>query len=132
MTTKPKLCIIRMSHKTQLTNERQIKVNIMATDKKFSVVGTSTLNGKTKVRFANDSLRVKILAKNGHENINLINLPSEMYKWQIAEHLNSIDFAKGDAAVQGAIDYIAKKNPAPASQDAPVNEEVTVEQPVVA
>ena len=104
----------------------------MATDKKFSVVGTSSLNGKTKVRFANDSLRVKILAKNGHENINLINLPSEMYKWQIAQHLNEIDFAKGDSDVQKAIDYIAKKNPAPASQDAPVNEEVTVEQPVVA
>lgn len=104
----------------------------MATDKKFSVVGTSALNGKTKVRFANDSLRVKILAKNGHENINLINLPSEMYKWQIAEHLNQIDFAKGDSDVQKAIDYIAKKNPAPEGQAAPVNEEVTVEQEVVA
>ena len=104
----------------------------MATNKKFSVVGVSTLNGKTKIRFANDSMRIKILIKNGHTDVDMINLDREMYKWEIAEHLNSIDFAKGDAAVQGAIDYIAKKNPAPASQDAPVNEEVTVEQPVVA
>lgn len=106
----------------------------MATDKKFSVVGTSTLNGKTKVRFANDSLRVKILAKNGHENINLINLPSEMFKWEIAKHMNEIDFAKGDSDVQKAIDYIAKKNPAPKGADtAPANTEVAVEaEPVVA
>jgi len=106
----------------------------MATDKKFSVVGTSTFNGKTKVRFANDSMRVKILAKNGHENINLVNLPSEMMKWEIGPYLNSIDFAKGDAGIQSAIDYIVKKNPAPKVQDAPATttqEEVAVE-PVVA
>ena len=102
----------------------------MATNKKFSVAGTSSLNGKTKVRFCNDSMRVKILAKNGHDNINLINLPNEMHKWEIAKHFNEIDFAKGDADVQSAIDYIAKKNPAPKMQDAPVQEE-TVE-PVVA
>jgi len=106
----------------------------MATDKKFSVVGTSTLNGKTKVRFANDSLRVKILAKNGHENINLINLPSEMFKWEIAKHMNEVNFANGDSAVQKAIDYIAKKNPAPKGADAPTetNQEEVVEQSVVA
>lgn len=103
----------------------------MATQKKFSVAGTSSLNGKTKVRFCNDSMRVKILAKNGHENINLVNLPNEMFKWEIAEYLQSTDFAKGDPAVQSAIDYIAKKNPAPA-QDAPANSEVAVEQEVVA
>jgi len=104
----------------------------MATDKKFSVVGTSTFNGKTKVRFANDSMRVKILAKNGHENINLVNLPHEMMKWEIGPYLNPIDFAKGDAGIQSAIDYIVKKNPAPKVQDAPVNTEVTVEPEVVA
>ena len=104
----------------------------MATNKKFSVVGVSTLNGKTKIRFANDSMRVKILAKNGHTEIDLINLPREMFKWEIASHLNEVDFAKGRTNVQAAIDYIAKKNPKPAQTgaDAPVSKE-TVE-PVVA
>ena len=41
----------------------------MATDKKFAVAGVSTQAGKTKVRFANDTMRIKILAKNGHTDI---------------------------------------------------------------
>jgi hypothetical protein len=39
----------------------------MATEKKFAVAGVSTQNGKTKIRFANDAMRVKILSKNGHQ-----------------------------------------------------------------
>ena len=106
----------------------------MATEKKFSVVGVSTLNGKTKIRFANDSMRIKILLKNGHTDVDMINLDREMYKWEIAEHLKSVDFAKGNPATQAAVDYIAKKNPKPAETgvDAPVNAEVTVEPEVVA
>ena len=100
-------------------NKRKaIKVNIMATEKKFSVVGVSTLNGKTKIRFANDSMRIKILIKNGHTDVDMINLDREMYKWEIAEHLKSVDFAKGNPATQAAVDYIAKKNPAPKGADA--------------
>ena len=39
----------------------------------FKVIGISTLNGVTKVRFANDMVsRVKILNKDGHKDINLI------------------------------------------------------------
>ena len=39
----------------------------------FKVVGVSTLNGVTKVRFANDFVsRVKILNKQGHTDIDLI------------------------------------------------------------
>ena len=47
----------------------------MATDKKFAVAGVSTLGGKTKIRFANDAMRVKILQKQGHTDIDLIDLP---------------------------------------------------------
>jgi hypothetical protein len=84
----------------------------MATDKKFAVAGVSTLNGKTKVRFANDVMRIKILAKNGHENVELIDLPHEMTKAEIAAHLIATGFGKGNAAVEAAVAYIAKKNPA--------------------
>ncbi len=83
----------------------------MATEKKFAVAGVSTLAGKTKVRFANDVMRIKILAKNGHSDIELVDLPSEMTKGEIAQHMLSIDFAKGRKAVADAIAYVAKKNP---------------------
>jgi ribosome maturation protein Sdo1 len=86
----------------------------MATDKKFAVAGVSTLSGKTKIRFANDTMRIKILAKNGHTNVELVELPQEMTKAEIAQHLKTIEFGKGDAAIQAAIAYIEKKNPAPA------------------
>jgi hypothetical protein len=84
----------------------------MATAKMFSVTGVSTLEGKTKIRFANDAMRVKILAKNGHSDVELVELPREMTKAEIAQHLVEIDFAKGRKAVADAIAYVAKKNPA--------------------
>ena len=53
----------------------------MATSKLFTVVGVSTLNGKTKVRFANDlPSRIKNLVKNGHTNVELFELPEAMTK----------------------------------------------------
>lgn len=53
----------------------------MATMKKYSVVGTSTFNGQTKVRFANDFVtRFKVLIKNGHDNIELVELDGEFTK----------------------------------------------------
>jgi hypothetical protein len=83
----------------------------MATTKKFAVAGVSTLNGKTKIRFANDVMRIKILAKNGHTNVELVELPHEMSKGEIAQHMISTGFGSDLPAVQAAISYIAKKNP---------------------
>ena len=83
----------------------------MATDKKFSVTGVSTLNGKTKIRWANDVMRIKILAKNGHENVELVELPHEMTKPEIVQHLKSIGFGAGNPATEAAIKYAEKKNP---------------------
>ena len=60
----------------------------MATSKTFEVAGTSTLNGITKVRFANDYVgRFKILVKNGHDNIELIELGEKMTKAEICQML---------------------------------------------
>jgi len=99
----------------------------MATNKTFCVAGVSTLNGKTKLRFANDVMRIKILAKNGHTDINLVNLPSEMTKGEIAVYLKEIGFMADNPAVQEAIDYIAHKNPVAAEVTTSVNETETVE-----
>ena len=83
----------------------------MATDKKFAVAGVSTLDGKTKVRFANDTMRIKILGKNGHTDVELVDLPREMTKAEIAQHMITTGFGKGNAAIEAAIAYVAKKNP---------------------
>jgi len=82
----------------------------MATDKRFAVAGISTLNGVTKVRFANDAARIKILIKNGHTDVELIDLPREMTKAEIAEYMHEQDFAKGRVAVIDAVKDLAKKN----------------------
>ena len=87
----------------------------MATEKMFSVAGVSTQAGKTKIRFANDVMRIKILAKNGHSDIDLVELPRAMTKGEIAQHLKAVEFGKGNAAVEAAIAYIAKKNPVAAA-----------------
>ena len=46
------------------------------------------MNGITKIRFANDFVsRLKILYKNGHENVELIELGGEFTKAQICQVL---------------------------------------------
>ena len=47
----------------------------------FKVAGVSILKGEVKVRFANDMTRVKVLAKNGHTDI-------ESYR--VATSLNNV------------------------------------------
>lgn len=92
----------------------------MATDKRFAVAGVSTQDGETKVRFANDMMRIKILQKNGHTDINLVELPSEMTKSEAIAYLRSIDFGKGNAAIETALAHVEKKNPVAASKPAKV------------
>ena len=82
----------------------------MATSKTFAVAGVSTHKDGTKIRFANDAMRVKILRKNGHTDIDLKDLPREMTKAEIAEYLFDIDFADGRPAVVEAIQDLARKN----------------------
>lgn len=69
----------------------------------FTVAGTSTLNGVTKVRYANDIMRIKNLDKGGHTDIDLIELGRAMAKDEIAAYLQTIDFANGNAAKAEAI-----------------------------
>ena len=83
----------------------------MSTAKKFAVAGVSTYEGKTKVRFANDTMRVKILAKNGHTDVQLVDLPREMTKAEIGQHMIATGFGRGNAAIEAAVAYVVKKNP---------------------
>jgi hypothetical protein len=81
----------------------------MATAKLFSVAGVSTLNGVTKVRFASDFVnRFKILAKNDHQDINLIELGGEFTKEQVCQILMAHDKFQSETA-QGAIaEYVTR------------------------
>ena len=81
--------------------------NIMS--KTFTHAGVSTLDGVTKVRFCNDALRQKVLIKNGHTNIDIIELMSPMSKEDIVAYLISIDFAQGNTVVQAALEQALDK-----------------------
>ena len=53
------------------------------TSKTYCVAGTSTIVGSVKVRFGNDFVsRIKILDKNGHTDVELIELGSQLTKAQ--------------------------------------------------
>ena len=75
----------------------------------FTHAGVSRLNGEFKVRFCNDALRVKVLAKNGHKDIDIVELRHGMSKEDAVEFLLSIDFANGNKEVQAALDAAATK-----------------------
>lgn len=86
----------------------------MATDKQFTVAGTSKLNGETKVRFANDIMRLKVLAKHGHEDITLIELPNAMGKLEAVQFLQNLDEFQGVAEQAAIADYLDSKGDKPA------------------
>lgn len=100
----------------------------MATEKRFAVAGVSTLNGKTKLRFTNDMVRIKVLAKLGHEDIELLDLPREMTKAEIVAHMRSIGFGQGRPEVEDAMEMVMKRNPSTpqAKKEAVVDEQELV------
>jgi len=75
----------------------------------FKFAGVSTLNGKIKARFANDQMRVKVLAKNGHKDIDIIELKHPMTKDEAVAFLLQINFDNGNAAVRAAIEAEVEK-----------------------
>ena len=83
----------------------------MATDKTFNIVGVSKLGGEYKVRFATDIMRIKVLAKHGHEDIRLCELDTPVSKYEAVKQIATMaDFS--DAAAQSAIaEYLEEKAP---------------------
>ena len=104
----------------------------MATTKTFSVAGVSTHNGKTKVRFANDYVgRFKILAKNDHTDIELIELGGEFSKAEVCQILMAHPKFQSEAAQSAIGEFVARnvKTSTPKAEKA--SEEVESEQPAV-
>jgi len=86
----------------------------MATDKTFKVVGVSKLAGEYKVRFANDIMRIKVLAKHGHEDIRLLELDTEMTKLDAVKALAKSDEFQDTYAQAAIADYLDRKDAGPA------------------
>ena len=65
--------------------------------KTFTIAGTSNLNGVTKLRVANGSLkhRVNVLSRDGHTEINLTELPSPMTRDEARQFLKIGGFGTG-------------------------------------
>ena len=79
------------------------------TNKTFSVAGTSTNNGITKIRFANDFVnRLKILYKNGHENVELIELGGEFTKTQVCQILMAHDKFQGEDQQSAIYEFVVR------------------------
>lgn len=93
----------------------------MTTNASYAYAGVSTLKGEVKVRYANDQMRIKVLQKNGHTDIDLVQLINPMQKDDAVAYLISIDFARGNATVQAALDAEVEKRaePAPKAPKAP-------------
>ena len=70
----------------------------------FTHAGVSKLDGQFKVRFANDSLRTKVLIKNGHTDIDIVELKHAMTKQEAVAYLLSIDFDNGNTEVRAALE----------------------------
>jgi antitoxin component YwqK of YwqJK toxin-antitoxin module len=72
--------------------------------KSFTHAGVSKLDGKFKVRYCNDSLRTKVLIKNGHTDIDIVELKHPMTKEDVVTYLLSINFDNGNKEVRAALE----------------------------
>lgn len=71
----------------------------MATEKLYTVAGTTNANGTTKVRFGNDLIsRIKIFSK-GNTDVRLIELPKASTKLEALQHLATLpEFQDAEAS----------------------------------
>tara|TARA_B110000503_G_C7022132_1_gene360267 strand:+ start:522 stop:884 length:363 start_codon:yes stop_codon:yes gene_type:complete len=79
------------------------------TAKTFSVAGVSTFKGVTKVRFANDFVsRIKILAKNEHTDVELIELGTELTKEEVCKVLVAHPKFQSETAQAAIAEYLTR------------------------
>ena len=91
------------------------------TEKTYTVAGTSKFNGSTKVRFANDFVgRFKILTKNKHENIELVEFGSSMSKADICKALLAHDKFQSEEQQSAITEFVVRN--IKSKQEAPKSE----------
>lgn len=89
--------------------------------KLFTHAGISLLDNKYKVRYATDAARIKVLAKNGHRNIDIIELKHAMTKREAVDYLVAMQFDNGNRRVAAALAAEQAKR-TPASEQAAVED----------
>jgi hypothetical protein len=67
------------------------------TVKTFKVAGVSVLNGKYKVRYANNKSRAQVLTRSGHTNIELVTFKEALPKEDIIDQLLNHTFKTAEA-----------------------------------
>ena len=95
----------------------------------FKVAGVSTRNGQTKVRFASDMTRIKVLVKTDHTDIHLIDLPEAMDKGAAVSFLKTSELYanpslreaidNADAKYNGVGEVVKAEKPAKAVKAKP-------------
>ena len=106
------------------------------TAKTFSVAGVSTFKGVTKVRFANDFVsRIKILDKNEHTDVELIELGIELTKEDVCKVLVAHPKFQGEAAQDAIAEYLTRnvkavKAPKAAKAAKPEGKKTQLEQDI--
>lgn len=82
------------------------------TQNTYSVAGTSRNNGTTKIRFANDFVgRFKILNKNGHTDIELIELGGEFSKSEVCQILMAHPKFQEEEKQEAIYEYVVRNAP---------------------
>ena len=102
----------------------------MATDKTYTVAGTSKHNGAFKVRFANDIMRTKNLTKSGHTDIVLVDLPKAMLKRDAVEYIGTLDEFNNVGSKSAIMDYL-DRNEVASTATAPAVKATKATGPVV-
>tara|TARA_B110000977_G_scaffold88332_1_gene117415 strand:+ start:799 stop:1212 length:414 start_codon:yes stop_codon:yes gene_type:complete len=103
------------------------------TQKTFSVAGVSTFKGATKVRFANDFVnRIKILDKNLHTDVELIELGTELSKEDVCKVLVAHPKFQGVAAQVAIAEYLTRNVKTTSKSMATPAPKATVQQPKAA
>lgn len=77
-------------------------------NKTFKYVGVSTLKGQRKVRYATDITRIKVLIRNGHSDVDFVELPKAMTKAEIAntEQYKNLNLGVKNAKVRALADKV--------------------------
>jgi hypothetical protein len=90
------------------------------TTKTFTHAGYSKLNGEYKARFANDALRVKVLEKGGHEDVQIEAFIKPLTKIEAVKKLLEIGFANANPAAKAALEAeLDKRTETPKAVKAP-------------
>lgn len=105
----------------------------MTIERTYLYGGTSICNGVTKVRFANDLLRIKSLTAHNNDDIDFVKLPRPMTRVEVAQYLLDSKYKADEQNVVDACNHVINTRvlSTPKRQPKIVKQETTVLETVV-